>query len=207
MLTILGKRSSINVRKVLWTCDELGLPCQQEDWGSGFRDVNTESFKALNPNAMVPVLLDGDFVLWESNSIIRYLANRYGGGALYPRDAVARARVDQWLDWQASELNPAWSYAFMGLARKSAGHADAARIQASLDAWTRFMSVLEHQLAQTRTYAAGAAFSLADIAIGLSVNRWFETPFAHPVLPQVEAYCQRLGERHGFKTHGHNGVP
>lgn len=207
MLNILGKASSINVRKVLWACAELGLPCLQEDWGSGFRDVDTDEFRALNPNAMVPVLLDGDFVLWESNSIIRYLANRYGGGALYPSDAMARAHVDQWLDWQASDLNPAWSYAFMGLARQSPEHADAGRIQASLQAWTRFMTVLEGRLARTRAHVAGTAFSLADIAIGLSVNRWFETPFARPALPEVQAYYQRLSERAGFMAHGRNGVP
>ncbi len=207
MLKILGKRSSINVRKVLWGCVELKLPFQQEDWGSGFRDVSTDEFKALNPNALVPVLLDDDFVLWESNSILRYLANRYGNGYLYPREAMARARVDQWLDWQASDLNRSWSYAFMGLVHHSPGHADLAQIQASLDAWTRFMFILEGQLTETRAYVAGAAFSLADIAVGLSVNRWFETPFAHPALPAVEAYYQRLGERPGFMTHGRNGVP
>ncbi|MUL54945.1 glutathione S-transferase, partial [Pseudomonas aeruginosa] len=85
MLEILGKASSINVRKVLWTCAELDLPYRREDWGSGFRDTHAEEFLALNPNAMVPVLRDGELVLWESNSIIRYLANRYAGERLYPQ--------------------------------------------------------------------------------------------------------------------------
>ncbi len=206
MLKILGKRSSINVRKVLWACAELDLPLQQEDWGSGFRDVTKDAFRALNPNAMVPVLIDGDFVLWESNTILRYLANRYRGEALYPQEAMARARVDQWLDWQASDLNRAWSYAFMSLARSSPEHADAAEVQRSLEAWQRFMRVLEGRLAETGAYVAGDAFSLADIAIGLSVHRWYQTPFDHPLLEAVDGYYRRIEQRDAFVTHC-TGVP
>lgn len=105
MVLILGKASSINVRKVLWTCAELDLPFEREEWGSGFQSTRSAEFLALNPNGMVPVMRDGDFTLWESNSIIRYLATRYGDGALYPVEARARARVDQWMDWQSSDLN------------------------------------------------------------------------------------------------------
>jgi glutathione S-transferase len=113
MLKILGKASSINVRKVLWTCAELRLPFEREDWGAGFRPTSDPGFLALNPNAMVPVIQDGDFVLWESNSIIRYLASQYGGLPLYPIEPRLRAGVDQWMDWQATDLNRSWSYAFM----------------------------------------------------------------------------------------------
>ncbi|MBG7024110.1 glutathione S-transferase [Pseudomonas aeruginosa] len=207
MLEILGKASSINVRKVLWTCAELDLPYRREDWGSGFRDTREAEFLALNPNAMVPVLRDGELVLWESNSIIRYLANRYADERLYPRRAAARARVDQWLDWQASDLNRSWSYAFMSLVRQSPAHRDAAQVEASLRDWTGFMEILEGQLLRTDAYVAGETFSLADIAIGLSVNRWYETPFEHPSLPAVHAYYERLGARPGFLAHGRNGVP
>lgn len=207
MLEILGKASSINVRKVLWTCAELDLPYRREDWGSGFRDTHAAEFLALNPNAMVPVLRDGELVLWESNSIIRYLANRYTGERLYPQQAAPRARVDQWLDWQASDLNRSWSYAFMSLVRQSPAHRDAAQVEASLRGWTGFMEILEGQLLRTGAYVAGETFSLADIAIGLSVNRWYETPFEHPSLPAVRAYYERLGTRPGFLAHGRNGVP
>lgn len=145
MLNILGKASSINVRKVLWTCVELDLPFTREDWGAGFRPTADAAFLALNPNAMVPVLRDGDFVLWESNSIIRYLANQYGGDAahpLYPANARLRARVDQWMDWQATDLNRSWSYAFLALARQSPAHRDAAAIEASSRDWAHFMGIL-----------------------------------------------------------------
>ena len=119
MLRILGKASSINVRKVLWTCAELTLPFELEEWGSGFKPTDTPAFLALNPNAMVPVIQDEDFTLWESNTIIRYLATRHGANALYPAEARARARVDQWIDWRASDLNSAWRYAFLSLVRRS----------------------------------------------------------------------------------------
>lgn len=198
MLKILGKRSSINVRKVLWACAELELAFAQEDWGSGFRDVDSDAFKALNPNAMVPVLVDGDFVLWESNSILRYLVNRQGMGVLYPLDARARAQVDQWLDWQASDLNRAWSYAFMSLVRNSPDHSDPVQVRASIRSWTGLMSVLEGQIERTGAYVAGRDFSLADIAIGLSVHRWFGTPFEHPPLPAVQTYYRQLAQRRGF---------
>lgn len=105
MLRILGKASSINVRKVLWACEELNLPFVREDWGSGFLSTHSTEFLALNPNGMVPVIEDGDWVLWESNTILRYLANAYGGAALYPTAPRERARVDQWMDWQATNLN------------------------------------------------------------------------------------------------------
>ncbi len=128
---ILGKASSINVRKVLWTCEELGLSYQQEDWGSGFQSTHTPEFLALNPNAQVPVLIDDAGVLWESNSICRYLANLHPGSGLLPTAPRARALVEQWMDWQATELNPSWSYAFMGLVRQHADYQDSQRIGAS----------------------------------------------------------------------------
>lgn len=207
MLEILGKASSINVRKVLWTCVELNLPFEREDWGSGFRSTQTPEFLALNPNALVPVLKDGDLVLWESNSIIRYLASRYEGAHLYPTDPVARAPVDQWMDWQAAELNRSWSYAFLGLVRQSAAHQAAEEIGRSLESWTRHMRILNDRLLATGAFIAGKAFSLADIPVALSINRWFGTPFEHPHLPAVSDYFDRLSDRPGFAAHCRNGLP
>ena len=115
MLQILGKAASINVRKVLWTCAEIDLPFERQDWGAGFSSTQTPEFLALNPNALVPVIKDGDFVLWESNTIIRYLVSRYDHAHLYPPEPQARARVDQWMDWQATDFNRSWSYVFLSL--------------------------------------------------------------------------------------------
>ncbi len=113
MLTILGKRSSINVRKVLWTCEEIGLAYQQEDYGSGFKPLDTPEFQRLNPNSLVPVLLDDDFVLWESNSICRYLARKAERWDLLPAEPQPAAEVEHWMDWQATEFNNAWRHAFL----------------------------------------------------------------------------------------------
>ncbi|WDY55994.1 glutathione S-transferase family protein [Pseudomonas sp. PSKL.D1] len=207
MIRILGRASSINVRKVLWACTEFNIEFEREDWGSGFRPTGEPEFLAMNPNAMVPVIQDGDFVLWESNTIIRYLATRYGDPALYPGQARARARVDQWIDWQATDLNGSWSYAFMSLVRQSPNHQDAQALAAGCANWARHMSILDQQLAATGAYVAGDQFSLADIPIGLSVNRWFETPFEHPHLPAVRDYYERLSSRVGFVEFGRNGMP
>lgn len=207
MMKILGKASSINVRKVLWTCVELGLDYQREDWGSGFADPQTPEFLKLNPNAMVPVLLDGDFVLWESNSICRYLAAREARGDLLPAAPQRRALVEQWMDWQAGELNNSWRYAFMGLVRHSPAHQDAAALAAGVAGWNRHMAMLDAQLAARGPYVLGADFTLADVVLGLSVHRWAAAPIAHADLPAVRAYYERLGERPGFLAHGRNGQP
>ncbi len=132
MLTILGKRSSINVRKVLWTCEEIGLAYQQEDYGSGFKPLDTPEFQRLNPNSLVPVLLDDDFVLWESNSICRYLARKAERWDLLPAEPQPAAEVEHWMDWQATEFNNAWRHAFMGLVRKDPRFQDPAAIKESI---------------------------------------------------------------------------
>jgi glutathione S-transferase len=199
MLTIIGKPTSINVRKVLWTCVELDLPFTREDW--------REEHAALNPNRMVPVLADGDFTLWESNTICRYLCTRAGNDALLPREARARARVEQWMDWQATELNTAWRYPFMALVRASPAHTDPAQIAAGVAGWNRHVGILEAQLAATGAYVAGEGFTLADIVIGLSLNRWSMTPMARPDYPQVAAYLARLDARPGYRAWCANGVP
>ena len=207
MLKILGKSTSINVRKVLWLCEELGLPFELEEWGSGHRSTSEPEFLALNPNALVPVIRDGGQVLWESNTICRYLAGREQRDDLLPRAPAERARVEQWMDWQATELNNAWRYAFMARVRQSPVHADPAQIEASVREWNRRMGILDAQLARTGAHVAGDAFTVADIVVGLSVNRWKMTPMERPELPAVTAYLHRLEARPGFRRHGGNGIP
>jgi glutathione S-transferase len=207
MLKVLGKSSSINVRKVLWLCAELDLPYELEPWGSGRRSTDDAEFLALNPHALVPVIRDGSFVLWESNAICRYLAARQGRTDLLPAEARGRALVEQWMDWQATELNYAWRYAFMALVRKSPQHADPGAIEASVTGWNRHMAILDAQLSRTGAYAAGNTFTLADIVLGLSTNRWFMAPIDRPRLAAVGSYYDRLTERPGFRMHGRNGTP
>ena len=207
-LKILGKASSINVRKVLWTCSELGLSFEREDFGAGFASTQTPEFRRLNPNGLVPVLLDGDFVLWESNTICRYLVMREGRVDLLPDTPRERARVEQWMDWQAGELNNSWRYAFMGLVRNSPAHQDAQRQSSSVAEWHRHIEMLDHQLQSTAAYATGATFTLADVVLGLSAQRWLAAPLPdRPELPALVAYRQRLRERAGFMAYGDNGQP
>ena len=206
MLKILGKASSINVRKVLWTCAEIGVPFAQQESGDGARQVSAAQLAALNPNAMVPVLVDDGFVLWESNTICRYLCAQYGGEALLPAAARQRARVEQWMDWQATELNSAWRYAFMALVRRSAAHADGGQIRASVEHWNRLLGILDRHLGATGAFVAGERFTLADIVLGLSINRWRMTPLCRPDYPALAAYYERLGERVGFARFCGNGI-
>ncbi|NCJ10126.1 glutathione S-transferase [Serratia marcescens] len=207
MLKLLGKASSINVRKVLWTCQELGLPLAREDWGSGFRSTQEPAFLALNPNGLVPVLIDGERVLWESNTICRYLTGREGRRDLLPQEPGARAAVEMWMDWQATDLNGAWRYVFMSRVRGHADYQDAASLAAAEREWNRLMGLLDKHLAQHGPYAAGAAFTLADVVLGLSLNRWLMTPFERPNYAALAAYQQRLLQRPGYVQHGANGLP
>ncbi|MES2299032.1 MAG: glutathione S-transferase [Pseudomonadota bacterium] len=206
MLQILGKTPSINVRKVLWTCAELDLPFTQEEWGAGFRATDDPHFLALNPNALVPVIRDGEFVLWESNTICRYLAGRSERTDLLPMQARARARVEQWMDWQAGELNNSWRYAFMALVRHSPAHRDAQAIADSIANWNRHMAILDAQLRHSEAYVTGPDFTLADIGLGLSVHRWLSTVPERPELPAVAAYYARLRERSAFERYAPAGM-
>jgi glutathione S-transferase len=199
MLKIIGKATSINVRKVLWTCAELGIPYEREEW--------QDSHTALNPNAMVPVIVDGNFVLWESNAICRYLCAQDPGSSLPGLDARQRALVEQWMDWQATELNNAWRYAFLALVRQSPAHTDPAQIEASIANWNRHIGILDARLQSSGPFVTGERFTLADVVLGLSVNRWMMTPMARPDYPAVRAWYERLGERPAFLQFCRNGTP
>jgi glutathione S-transferase len=207
MLQIFGKSTSINVRKVLWLCQELELPYELQQWGSGHQPTDAPELRALNPNGLVPVIRDDTFVLWESNAICRYLASTRPHAGLLPANPQDRALVDQWMDWQATELNNSWRYAFTALVRRSPAHTDQDAIAASVSSWNRHMQILDDQLRNTGTFATGSQFTLADIVLGLATNRWYMTPMARPSLPAVQDYYDRLSKRPGFLANGRNGVP
>jgi len=205
MIQILGRANSINVRKVLWVCDELNISFERQEWGRGFQSTQEPKFLQLNPNATIPVLIDHDFVLWQSNSIIRYLANKYDGQAIYPLEAKRRAEIDQWIDWQGIELNNSWMYALMHLIRHSPEHQDLELVEKSIQSWTKHMFILDQQLEKTGAYIAGENFSLADIVIGLSVQRWYLTPFNKPNYKNIKAYYDLLSQREAYMRWGNNG--
>lgn len=195
MIRVLGRAGSINVRKVLWTLDEIGVAYVREDWGAETHPTTDPVLLAINPKALVPVLIDGDAVLTESNTIIRYLAARHGRHDLLPIDPVGRAHVEELMDWQATEFNNAWRYAFLSLVRRNAAADDPDQLHASLRAWTSMLSLLDARLQSLGPHLCGATFTVADIVIGLSVNRWLRAPIEQPAFAAVAAYYGRLLQR------------
>lgn len=208
MLKIYGRASSINVRKVLWASDEIGLAYTcDKNWGRGFRPLSDTEFKALNPLCLIPVIDDDGFILSDSNVIIRYLAAKHGRTDLLPVELQERARVERWMDWQASDCSIAWRAAVLTLAMKLTVPGGQEVVDASVRDWTANMARVNDHLAASGPYMCGATFTLADICMGLAVNRWFMTPFDKPDFPAVTAYYERLSERPTFLAHGRNGLP
>ncbi|MBY0335327.1 MAG: glutathione S-transferase family protein [Acetobacteraceae bacterium] len=208
MIRLLGRRSSFNVRKVLWLCDELGLPFTREDWGRGFTPTTTPEFLRLNPAAQIPVVLTDGLVLRESHAILRYLCLRHGAEALYPSDPAKRVFVEQWMDWVAYDLTHAMRGAFLGGQLKEPPWNNPWFVDQGRRDFTHCIGLLERELASGKPYACGDAFTLADIPLGLVVNRWFAVQgFDKPDTPHVSAYFERLSERPAFLAHGRNGLP
>ncbi|MDH4247102.1 MAG: glutathione S-transferase family protein [Deltaproteobacteria bacterium] len=199
-LVIWGRKNSINVMKVLWCCEELGLPFQRKDVGGAFGGLETPEYKARNPNAKVPTLDDNGFLLWESNVIVRYLAHKFGRPGLFPESEEQRWRAEQWMDWMQTTLNPAMFEAFWGLVRTPPAQRDLAKIEGSREKSEAAFRILNSHLAH-QEYVAGPAFSMGDIPIGAALYRWNALPLERPGLPSLDAYYQRLQERPGFRTH------
>jgi glutathione S-transferase len=200
-MRVLGRYASINVRKVLWTLDEIGCPYQFEAWEGTPTPLRMDELAQLNPNAQFPVLVDAEGPLWESNTICRYLAAKAGRHDLLPAAPRARAEVEHWMDWQATDLNGAWRYAFLALQRHAPGYTDLATIQTSISRWNEKISILELHLERSGDFLTKPGFTLADIVLGLSVHRWLKTPIQRPDLPHVMAYYRCLNDRTHFRTH------
>jgi glutathione S-transferase len=196
MLRIWGRLSSINVQKVVWCADELGLPYERTDAGGSFGVVDTPEYLAMNPNGLVPVIEDDGLVLWESNAIVRYLAARHGDGGLWPTDLRLRAEADRWMDWQNFTYWPAMMAAFRGLVRTAPDKRDAQAIEASRRKSEVAAAILEAHLA-TREYVAGAAFTIGDIPVALATQRWFGLPLEQEERPNLQRWLERLRARKG----------
>jgi glutathione S-transferase len=201
MLRILGRSTSINVRKVLWTAAEIGLTFEHDNEWAISKDILSPEFKALNPNGLVPVLISEDGVLWESNTICRYLAAKAGRTDLLPEAPFARASVEKWMDWQSSDLTSAWRAAFMALVRQNPIYThDKTAIIRSSEQWNSMMLMLERHIWETDGYMLGETFTLADVVVGLSLQRWLLTPIERPPAPALDAYRQRLQARPAVKA-------
>jgi glutathione S-transferase len=198
-LTIWGRANSVNVQKVLWCLAELDLAYERIDAGMAFGKNDQPEYLAMNPNGRVPTLVDGDFVLWESNSIMRYLNLAYGGGSpIYPISPQARAAVDRWLDWTLSTLQPVDRPVFWSLVRTPVEKRDMVAIQKDVDAEALVWRIPEALLA-SRRFIEGDQFTIADIAIGAFARRWFGVEgVAKPKLPNLERWFAQISERPGF---------
>jgi glutathione S-transferase len=200
MIKIWGRTDSSNVQKVLWCCGELGLEFERVDWGGKFGGNKDTDYLAMNPNGLVPTIKDGDFLLWESNSIMRYLNEKYGQQRLLPPTPEGRANANRWMDWQLSVLNPTIVPLFFATIRTPADKRDPKAIQAALEKTTAVWQMVEAQLAKTR-YLGGEEFSLGDIPAGVWAHRWFSLPIERAKLTHIENWYERLKQRRAYQTH------
>ena len=198
-ITIWGRANSVNVQKVLWCLRELDLAYERIDAGMAFGRNHEPEYLAMNPNARVPTLVDGDFVLWESNSIMRYLVRAYQPQSpLYPHAAKVRAGVDRWLDWTLSTLQPVDRPVFWALVRTPVAQRDMAAIQRDADAEAAQWRIVDACLA-SRRYIEGDDFTLADIALGAYARRWFGVEgISKPLLKNLERWFAQFSSRPGF---------
>jgi glutathione S-transferase len=198
-LKIWGRANSVNVQKVLWCLAELDLAYQRIDAGMAFGRNNEADYLAMNPNGRVPTLIDGDFVLWESNSIMRYLALAYAPASpIYPAAPKRRAAVDSWLDWTLSTIQPVDRPVFWALVRTPVEQRDMVAIQKDVDAEAVQWRILDAQLA-TRRFVEGEDFTIADIALGAYVRRWLGVEgVTKPRLAHLDRWFAELGSRPGF---------
>ncbi len=199
MLKIWGRENSSNVQKVLWLCAELSLPYERIDAGGAFGLTKEPTYLAMNPTALVPTVEDGDVVLWESNTILRYLAASRGAVALYPTDPAARSHVERWMDWQLSALPRYMSPLLWGFYRTPPEQRDAVALEANRELAAAQWAMLESALGD-QPYVAGADFSLADIALGVFLHRWLSGPWRRDVTPRLTTLYDRYRERPWYRT-------
>ena len=200
-MKIWGRTTSSNVQKVMWAIGEMGLAYERIDVGGPFGKNKEPAYLAMNPNGLVPTLEEDDgFLLWESNSIVRYLAGLHGKGTLEPADPKERALAGQWMDWQLSVLGPAIHATFWGLVRTPPEKRDLAAIEASKAKTTAAIKILDAQLAKT-AYVAGDAFSMGDIPVGIFGYRFHALVTERPPLPNFERWFAAISARPAFRDH------
>ena len=199
MLTIWGRRSSFNLQKVMWLVDELGIPHQHIEVGGRFGGLDTAEFRAVNPHGKVPVIRDGNTVVWESHAILRYLAARHSAGRFWPDDPSARARADQWMDWSQTTLQPAFLMGvFWGFYRTPEERRNTEAIRQSIARCAAHFRLL-NALLKERAYMLGESLSLADIPVGTHLYRYFNLEIDRPDVPHVEAWYERLQQRPAYR--------
>jgi glutathione S-transferase len=196
MLTIWGRLNSHNVKKVVWLAEELELAYRRHDVGGAFG--MDDAYLAINPNALVPAIEDDGLVLWESNAILRYLAARHGGTAMWSDDPAARALADRWMDWQFAYAE-AQRGAFVNLVRRAADARDEAAVGRSIAACGRMMALLDRALAAT-PWLSGDDFGIGDVPMGVYAHTFFALDLNRTALPHLADWYARLQARPGYRT-------
>ncbi len=200
-IKVLGRPNSVNVQKVMWCAAELNLDVERIDIGGQFGGNNEPEYLAKNPNGRVPTLLDGDFVLWESNAIVRYLCDQYGTGSpWFPETAEKRGHANQWMDWYLTTLHPPMTTLFWQLIRTKPEDRDTVAIETAVKTGASFWEMLDRHL-EDRDYILGGQPSMADIPLGCSAYRWHSMDFERPDLSALKAWWQRLADRQFYQTH------
>lgn len=197
MLRIWGRANSINVQKVVWAAAELEVPFERIDVGGAFGGLDAPSYGAKNPNRRIPVIEDGEVIVWESHAILRYLGAVYGAGGLWPSDAVARAPVDMWLDWYHTEGYIHLRDIFWQFVRTPEADRDHALIERQRAALDPKLAIPDAQL-RTTAFIAGDGFTIADIAMGLMVHRWYRLDVERTAYPALERWYEALSRRPAF---------
>ena len=192
MTLIWGRITSINVRKVIWALQELGMPFERKDAGAAFGVVHTDEYAQLNPNRLVPLMVQGERTLWESNVTVRYLCASQQ--RLCPTDPWLRANAERWMDWQQTTFSPAGRDAFIQLFRKPEGVPNMDKVNASVKLTLPLLDLLDHHLSQ-RPFLAGDAFGMADIPMGCEVHRWKGLPIAHSPRPHLDRWYAAVSQR------------
>jgi glutathione S-transferase len=200
MLRIWGRETSTNVQKVLWTCEELGLPYERIDLGGPFGGLDTPRYRALNPNGLIPTIEDGDFVLWESHAIIRYLAAGDPQRRLLPASLSRReqANIDRWMDWSMVTLGLGLRNLFKLVGSSEPGVTRAGSVASATEHVARLFAILDQHLQHSRR-VGGEEFTLADIPPGISAHRWLNLPVERPALPALQRWYADLRAREAFQ--------
>lgn len=201
MLKIWGRKTSVNVQKVMFAVGELGLKHQRFDFGGPFGGLDTPEYGLLNPNRLVPTIDDNGFVLWESNAIVRHLAQRYGRATLSPADELTFAKADSWMDWSLTTLyGDIIHTCFLQLVRTPANERDTALVADAARRAGERLKVLDEQLLG-RPYITGESLTIADVAVGTLMYRYFNLPIQRQKLANVEAWYNRLTQRPAYQAH------
>ena len=205
MLKILGRTNSSNVQKVLWACDELELSYQREDIGGDFGGTQESKYLAMNPNGLVPTMIDNGNVLWESNAIIRYLCEIHAPNLLLPTDPWQIALAQQWMDWQQTVLAPAIRPVFWGLVRTPENERNVDEIATGQAQTASAMTILDHHLSQNQ-FVVGSRMSFGDIPVGIMAYRWFQLDIERIELPHLARWYQSLADRKAYRDRAMIGL-